>query len=111
MAEVDIFNIEKANEESQKDFNKIRDREKDDLQAILKIPGGRRFVLRVLGLTGIFTASFSQNSMTTSFNEGKRDIGLWLLKEIDEVDPMAFSQMQREYYSELKSKKAKQEES
>lgn len=110
MAELDVFKIDEANEESQKDFNKIRDREKDDLQAVIKIPGGRRFVLKMLGQTGIFTASFSQNSMTTSFNEGRRDIGLWLLKEIDEVDPMAFSQMQREYYSELKSKKPKQEE-
>jgi hypothetical protein len=107
--EVDVFNLEEKNKENQKEFEKRRNREILDLCKVLKGPEGRRFVLRVLSEAGMFRASFSQNSMQTAFNEGKRDIGLWLMKDLDEAEPMAYSQILREYYSELKSKKAKQE--
>lgn len=108
--ELDVFKIDEANAESQKDYDRRRDREIDDLGKILKLPEGRRLILRILVETGaVNKASFSLNSMQTAFNEGKRDIGLWLLKDVDLAEPMAYSQMLREYYSELKSKKAKEE--
>ena len=109
MPELDVFKIDEANADNQKEYNRRRERELDDLKKILKIPEGRRFVLRVLGEAGMFHASFSLNSMQTSFNEGKRDIGLWLMKDLDSAEPMAYSQMLREHYSELKSRK-KQED-
>lgn len=108
--EVDVFKIDDANEESKQEFIKRREREISDLQKVLRVPEGRRLILRILSEAGVVRASFSLNSMQTAFNEGKRDIGVWLLKDLDEAEPMAFSQMLREYYSELKSKKAKQEE-
>lgn len=108
--ELDVFKIDEANKDSQKEFDKRRIRELDDLQKVLKIPEGRRLIRRLLEEAGIFKASFSQNSMLTAFNEGKRDQGLWLIRDIDEADPNAYAQIQREYYSELKSRKAKQEE-
>ena len=83
MPELDVFKIDEANADNQKEYNRRRERELDDLKKILKIPEGRRFVLRVLGEAGMFHASFSLNSMQTSFNEGKRDIGLWLMKDLD----------------------------
>lgn len=108
--EVDVFKVDEKNEEAQKDFKNLRDREIDDLQRILRLPYGRRFVLRVLSEAGLFRASFTLNSMQTAFNEGKRDNGLWLMRDVDEAEPSAFSQMSREHYSELKSKKKKEEE-
>ena len=108
--DLDVFKIDEANAESQQEAAKKRDRDISDIQRILKVPEGRRLILRILSETGLFRASFSLNSMQTAFNEGKRDIGAWLLKDLDEAEPMAFSQMLREYFSELKSKKAKQEE-
>jgi hypothetical protein len=97
--------FEAKNKESAKEFRKRREREIADLQQVLKQPHGRRFVYRVLCECGAFKASFTQNSMTMAFNEGKRDIGLMLLKALDEAEPQAYSQMLREHYSELKSKK------
>ena len=108
--EVDVFKVDEKNEEKQKEFEKVRDREIDDLQRVLRLPEGRRLILRILSEAGLFRASFTLNSMQTAFNEGKRDSGLWLMRDVDEADPNAYPQMLREHYSELKSKKAKEEE-
>jgi len=109
MEDTDVFNIEEQNEKLAEDSLRKHVREIDDLKKVLKMPGGRRLILKVLSETGVFRASFSLNSMTTAFNEGKRDIGLNLLANMDEADPMAYSQMLREHYSESRSKK-KQED-
>lgn len=108
--EIDIFDIDSKNAEIRKEQEKRRSREIDDLQKVLRSPEGRRFVWRVLSEAGVFKASFSLNSMQTSFNEGKRDVGIWLMSDVDRAEPNAYAQMQREYYSELKSKQSKQEE-
>ena len=107
---LNVFDIDAENEKAAKRRERVRSREIDDIKAVLKRPEGRRLALRILSQTGLFHASFSLNSMQTSFNEGKRDIGLWLLADIDLADPMAYSQMLREHYSELKSRQKKQEE-
>ena len=102
--------IEKKNKESRLEYKRRRDREIDDLREVLKRPSGRRFAYKVLSECGVFKASFSQNSLTIAFNEGKRDIGLALLADLNEAEPMAYTQMLQEHYSELKSKKPKTED-
>jgi hypothetical protein len=97
--------IEAKNKETKKDYDRRKDREIDDLQKVLKLPEGRRFCYKVLSECGVFKSSFSLNSMQTSFQEGRRDIGIMLLKLLDEAEPQAYSQMLREHFSELKSKK------
>jgi hypothetical protein len=102
--------IETKNKESKKEYKLRRDRETDDLRVVLKKPEGRRFVYKVLCECGVFKASFTLNSMQSAFNEGRRDIGLALLKLLDEAEPNAYSQMLTEHFSELKSKKPKMED-
>jgi hypothetical protein len=102
--------IEEKNKESKKEYSKRKDRELDDLKVVLKKPEGRRVVYKILCDCGVFKASFTQNSNTTAFNEGKRDIGLGLLADLDKVEPNAYSQMLIEHFSELKSKKPIKEE-
>ena len=103
--------IETKNKESKQEYSRRKDREIDDLKTVLKKPEGRRFVYKILSECGVFKASFSLNSMQTAFQEGRRDIGIALLKMLDEAEPQAYSQMLTEHFSELKSKKPKQEES
>ena len=83
-----------------------------DINKLLKHPEFRRFVWYILRETGIFRASFTNNSLQTAFLEGKRDIGLMLLADIDNADTNAIFQIRQEYVSALKSKEAvnKQEE-
>jgi hypothetical protein len=95
---------EESNKKSRVDFLKHRDREISDLKKVLKLPEGRRFIYKILSECGAFKASFSLNSMQTAFNEGKRDIGLMMLRMLDEAEPQAYSQMLKEHFSELKSR-------
>jgi hypothetical protein len=78
-----------------------RDREMGDLRTILGMPEGRRLLWRVLSQAQVFTASYT-GDQHTFFNEGKRNIGIWLLEDILHSKPEAFHQMQREAVSEQK---------
>lgn len=103
----------KRTEEEEAEFQRNLKRRTDDIKKLLKSPEFRRFIWSILSETGIFRASFTNNSMNTAFLEGKRDVGLWLIKDIDEADTNALFQIRQEYISELKSKEAvikKQEE-
>tara|TARA_R100000541_G_scaffold18999_1_gene28934 strand:+ start:2391 stop:2705 length:315 start_codon:yes stop_codon:yes gene_type:complete len=64
----------------QKDKN-IRDTEVADVKLLLTKQWGRRLVWRILEQTGQHRTSFTGNS-TTFFNEGARNIGLWLVDEV-----------------------------
>jgi len=96
--------IDAKNKESKQEFQRRRDREIEDLRSLIKKPEGRRVIWKILETCGVFKASFSLNSMQTAFNEGKRDIGLALLADLNEADTHIFAQMQSEYISALKSK-------
>jgi hypothetical protein len=97
--------INAKNKESRQEAQRRRDREIEDLRTLIKRPEGRRVLWRILETCGVFKASFSLNSVQTGFNEGKRDVGLVLLADLNEADTHVFAQMQSEYISELKSKK------
>jgi hypothetical protein len=62
------------------DKNK-RGTELDDLRQLLSTKWGRRLIWRILEKTGQHRTSFTGNS-TTFFNEGQRNIGLWLVDEV-----------------------------
>ena len=70
--------------QTQKDKN-IRDTELEDWRLLLSKQWGRRLVWRILDQTGLYRTSFTGNS-TTFFNEGQRNIGLWLVDEVSMAD-------------------------
>ena len=63
-----------------------RMRENEWLKEILSKEGGRDFIWRLLIQCGVYDTSFTGDAPHTFFNEGKRQIGLWLLTEIDAAD-------------------------
>ena len=104
----DITNVEeiRAKEEfDKKESKRKRDRELSDIRKIVAMPEGRRFIWRVLTRAGIYTPSFAVEQSIMSFNEGKRNIGLFILEDLMRAKPEAFMQMSQENYSEIKSKK------
>jgi len=105
----DIFNIEEQQKKLTDEQKRIRQKEINDLFKILKTPEGRRWCWRMLDKCGVFRNSFSANSNATAFAEGTRDVGLGLLRDINEADISAFAQMQNEYLSALNSKKQAKE--
>lgn len=111
--EIDNFYDTAINEKNKKlsaEGKRLRQRELSDLRKILKIPEGRRFVWNLLAKAGLFHSSFALNSNQTAFNEGRRNLGLDLMIDLNEADVGAFAQLQREYISELNSKKEETKE-
>ena len=54
-----------------------------DFIEIMNTPAGRRFIWRLLELTGFQKSSFTGNS-TTFFNEGMRNVGLIIWADLQE---------------------------
>jgi hypothetical protein len=54
-----------------------------DVHALLSQRAGRRFVWRLLSECGVFKSSFTGNN-STFFNEGRRDIGLRFMVDVQE---------------------------
>jgi hypothetical protein len=69
-----------------------RNREVDDLKAILSTPEGKRFAWRLLERCGVYQSSFTGNS-ETFFKEGSRSVGLWLIDEFIEAHPKATGEL------------------
>lgn len=72
-----------------------RKREIEDFKWLVGHKQGRRLLWRLLSMTGVFTSSMTGNSQTF-FNEGRRDIGLQLMAEVNEHSLEAFVQMMKE---------------
>lgn len=72
--------------------NAERTREKD-LQKILSLAEGRRYLWYLLSKTGLYETSFATHSNQMAFNEGERNVGLRLQKEIMEADAEAHLKM------------------
>jgi len=88
---------------------KARERELSDMRDALTRPQGRRMVWSILSKCGIYGLSYCGNNSETFFKEGKRSIGLELLKLVEDAKPGSMDQMRREYVSELKSEENKRE--
>ena len=86
---------EKQVKAAQNAVNDLRKQELEDLKFILQTPQGRRFVWRYLGVCGVFEISFTGNS-ETFFKEGKRNVGLMLLSDVNEAHPEAYLEMLKE---------------
>ncbi len=66
------------------------------LKDVLHSVAGRDFIWRLLIQCGVWHTSFTGDAPHTFFNEGKRQVGLWVLTEIEEADKRAISLMQEE---------------
>ena len=96
------FQDTKPFEEEHDSIKRKRIRHLNDIRKVVSMPEGRRLYFFVLAESGIFRSSFTGNS-TTFFNEGARNIGLILLRDIMEAKPDVLTQMMSENYSEIKS--------
>lgn len=74
-----VLNEQKAHE--------IRRREVGDLTWLMANAQGRRIVWRLLQRAGVYTSSFSHSGSVMAFNEGRRDMGLFLLAEVSDASP------------------------
>jgi hypothetical protein len=74
-----------------------RQQELEDIKWLMSHKAGRKIAWRLLDKAGVFRTSFSPNGSQTFFNEGQRNIGLFVLGEVMEACPERFAEMQKEY--------------
>ncbi|MCE4056303.1 Bbp19 family protein [Pseudomonas sp. Au-Pse12] len=67
-----------------------------DFRWLMNDPRGRRFMWRSMGRCRVFQPSIGPTDAATNFNEGQRNVGLFLLGEINELCPALFSVMAAE---------------
>jgi hypothetical protein len=74
-----------------------REYEVFQLSKLLKDYDGRAVLWRILSQCGIYQDNlFPDNHGVMARQEGKRSIGLWLLREIHAADPHAYARMGEE---------------
>ena len=88
---------ENPEQKLQKQF--ARERELNDLRAIMQTESGRRFVWRLLSIADIYAPSFTGNS-ETFYREGRRSIGLVIFKDLHLACYNEYRKMEDEAASE-----------
>jgi len=88
------------------DERKRKTKERVDMLQVLRAVEARRILYRILELCGPYQPSFDPNSArVTDYNEGRRSIGIEVLRMIDSADPQAYVQMINEHTSDEKSER------
>lgn len=86
----DLNRIEREAEADEAQARETRRRELDDLRWLLGHPQGRRILNRILERTGVFRTSFNHSGSVMAFNEGRREVGLWVTAELSDASPDGF---------------------
>jgi len=66
---------------------------RESLRKFLCDPGGRVWMWDLLARCGTYHSSFSTDPLIMAFNEGRRDVGNFLVSEINRIDPEVFVKM------------------
>ena len=88
---------EREAEAEDAEAREIRRKELEDLRWLLGHPQGRRIALRLLDETGVFRSSFNHSGSLMAFNEGKRNVGLWLTAELMESNADGYLKVLKEH--------------
>ncbi len=59
----------------------IQQRAEQDFRAVISIVEGRRFIERLIADAGVYNSTFTDNALTTAYQEGRRTVGLWILEQ------------------------------
>jgi hypothetical protein len=73
-----------------------RRKEIEDIKWLMAHKAGRRLAWRLLERAGVYRTSFNNSGSITAFNEGQRNMGLFLLAELQEISPDNYLAMIKE---------------
>lgn len=73
-----------------------RDRELDDVRAVLATREGRRLLWRVMTYCSAFDSVFHENQLRMAHGSGRQDVGHFVMAEINAAKPDAFLTMMQE---------------
>lgn len=81
--------------------NRPAERLRDAIRSVVSSRQGRHLVWAILQQSGIHALSYTGEANSTAFNEGQRNIGIWLKSNIDRFAPEAFMIMTKEAKEDL----------
>lgn len=94
-----------AQKAEEKRFRLITLKLQEDLQKLSRQVEFRRVCWKILELAGVFKLSYvAGDTHETALREGRRSVGNDLLALLHSVDPGLFVQMQKESYSDARSR-------
>jgi hypothetical protein len=96
MADFNPFDREAKTEVRTAEQKREREQQLADTLFVMADPAGRRFMHRLLSRAGLYRSSFDVDPHRTSFNEGERNIGLFLMAEIMQVAAHQYAEMLEE---------------
>lgn len=65
-----------------------RERERNELMAVLNLPEGQALIFRILGFCNVYSTTMGNKGA-----EGRRQVGLWLIDAITKADPEMYPQL------------------
>ena len=68
----------------------------DDFLWLMSSERGRRVVRRLIETAGVFRSSFNSNAMQMANTEGRKQVGFWILEQIEKLCPKAYHTMMQE---------------
>ena len=90
--------LDPRREAERQDARKLNEREQRaaeiaEIAWLMDAATGRKIVFAMLTQAGVFRSSFAGDPYTTAFNEGQRNIGLWLLSRVQNFTPAQYAIM------------------
>ena len=64
-----------------------------DLEAVMRLPQGRRVLLRILERCGVYRSAFTGEAEATALRLGEQNIGLWLIAQMEIVGPTEYPRL------------------
>ena len=92
---------EKQHKEAERKSQWKKKYEREDWTWLLSDIRGRRIVRILLEKTNTFGVSFGSGNDSTNYNEGRRSVGVQILKNLNAYKPSAYVQMLEEKEKEL----------
>ncbi len=102
-AQADVGDVAQVKDKRSK-AEKLRDREIRGMQIFLENPDNQWFVWRMLENCNMWSSMSRANPHDMAILSGKRDVGLWLIGEIEEAVPEIYLTMQRTAKEYMKSR-------
>lgn len=94
----DATQVKKA----RKTQRRARAQELEDIRDLLKSPGARRFLWRMLKQCRTFESVAGMHDAQTNYNAGRQDVGHFVFAEITAAQPDIVPQLMQQAYKEKK---------
>lgn len=64
-----------------------------DLEAVLNLPQGRRFLGLLLERAGLTRTAYTESPIATALRLGEQNVGLWLVAQLEQLGPTTYPQL------------------